>query len=216
MFAAQAALHMLGDELPHGFAHDLAHGLADRLGGRQSEIACVVDVGEAAAQRARIEVGQHGRSRICYQPQQRIVGPRDLRIDVLWHSSPSLGIYSGIAEILIALLCEGERPLTRGGACGCRASGAAMAACLFFRSEEHTSELQSPCNLVCRLLLEKKKTKVTQTSKTVLTITTRNVNIRWSRVPNTILTAVSPLFYLSRTSSFLHTHSLYSLEYMTS
>src|SRR5256885_3872263 len=25
------------------------------------------------------------------------------------------------------------------------------------RSEEHTSELQSPCNLVCRLLLEKKK-----------------------------------------------------------
>src|SRR3989454_6319118 len=26
-----------------------------------------------------------------------------------------------------------------------------------FRSEEHTSELQSPCNLVCRLLLEKKK-----------------------------------------------------------
>src|SRR5256885_11867594 len=26
-----------------------------------------------------------------------------------------------------------------------------------WRSEEHTSELQSPCNLVCRLLLEKKK-----------------------------------------------------------
>src|SRR5256885_6471251 len=28
---------------------------------------------------------------------------------------------------------------------------------LLQRSEEHTSELQSPCNLVCRLLLEKKK-----------------------------------------------------------
>src|SRR5256885_4100809 len=27
----------------------------------------------------------------------------------------------------------------------------------WLRSEEHTSELQSPCNLVCRLLLEKKK-----------------------------------------------------------
>src|SRR2546426_3553283 len=27
----------------------------------------------------------------------------------------------------------------------------------YVRSEEHTSELQSPCNLVCRLLLEKKK-----------------------------------------------------------
>src|SRR5256885_11443499 len=31
------------------------------------------------------------------------------------------------------------------------------------RSEEHTSELQSPCNLVCRLLLEKKKNSVRQT-----------------------------------------------------
>src|SRR2546426_3587866 len=32
---------------------------------------------------------------------------------------------------------------------------------LIARSEEHTSELQSPCNLVCRLLLEKKKKKCT-------------------------------------------------------
>src|SRR5256885_12181931 len=31
------------------------------------------------------------------------------------------------------------------------------------RSEEHTSELQSPCNLVCRLLLEKKKKKTRTT-----------------------------------------------------
>src|SRR2546430_13735436 len=33
----------------------------------------------------------------------------------------------------------------------------------FFRSEEHTSELQSQSNLVCRLLLEKKKTKPSAT-----------------------------------------------------
>src|SRR5256885_3393359 len=32
------------------------------------------------------------------------------------------------------------------------------------RSEEHTSELQSPCNLVCRLLLEKKKKIMVRTS----------------------------------------------------
>src|SRR5256885_12425424 len=32
------------------------------------------------------------------------------------------------------------------------------------RSEEHTSELQSPCNLVCRLLLEKKKKRNTAVS----------------------------------------------------
>src|SRR5256885_3328807 len=32
------------------------------------------------------------------------------------------------------------------------------------RSEEHTSELQSPCNLVCRLLLEKKKSALEPSS----------------------------------------------------
>src|SRR5688500_19258270 len=32
------------------------------------------------------------------------------------------------------------------------------------RSEEHTSELQSPCNLVCRLLLEKKNIRIIQKS----------------------------------------------------
>src|SRR5256885_8682054 len=32
------------------------------------------------------------------------------------------------------------------------------------RSEEHTSELQSPCNLVCRLLLEKKKKSTAYTT----------------------------------------------------
>src|SRR5256885_6522159 len=36
--------------------------------------------------------------------------------------------------------------------------GTGMAGGNTARSEEHTSELQSPCNLVCRLLLEKKKT----------------------------------------------------------
>src|SRR5256885_4216972 len=33
------------------------------------------------------------------------------------------------------------------------------------RSEEHTSELQSPCNLVCRLLLEKKKKRLRDTTR---------------------------------------------------
>src|SRR5256885_9165069 len=43
-------------------------------------------------------------------------------------------------------------PATRGPGAATSRSWAACA-----RSEEHTSELQSPCNLVCRLLLEKKK-----------------------------------------------------------
>src|SRR2546426_109140 len=36
------------------------------------------------------------------------------------------------------------------------------------RSEEHTSELQSPCNLVCRLLLEKKKKHIQHTRHCVV------------------------------------------------
>src|SRR2546426_8957355 len=39
------------------------------------------------------------------------------------------------------------------------------AQCAGARSEEHTSELQSPCNLVCRLLLEKKKIRNSSTMR---------------------------------------------------
>src|SRR5258708_22927595 len=39
----------------------------------------------------------------------------------------------------------------------------------FRRSEEHTSELQSPDHLVCRLLLEKKKKTVTVRNQTIVT-----------------------------------------------
>src|SRR2546430_7661943 len=46
-------------------------------------------------------------------------------------------------------------------------SRAALVAAAVYRSEEHTSELQSQSNLVCRLLLEKKKKKVSQTSNVV-------------------------------------------------
>src|SRR3989454_8830883 len=52
---------------------------------------------------------------------------------------------------------------------GCQGSGFCVTGCVYGakqslflnRSEEHTSELQSPCNLVCRLLLEKKKKNAT-------------------------------------------------------
>src|SRR5256885_3080009 len=37
------------------------------------------------------------------------------------------------------------------------------------RSEEHTSELQSPCNLVCRLLLEKKKNLASRATQVQMT-----------------------------------------------
>src|SRR2546426_6800027 len=58
---------------------------------------------------------------------------------------------------------SGGRP---GAALLDRVRAAAVAAALGgdgVRSEEHTSELQSPCNLVCRLLLEKKKKQTIET-----------------------------------------------------
>src|SRR2546426_1243897 len=48
-------------------------------------------------------------------------------------------------------------------------SPVATARRLAYRSEEHTSELQSPCNLVCRLLLEKKKKKETKRAQMATT-----------------------------------------------
>src|SRR5256885_4508841 len=52
-------------------------------------------------------------------------------------------------EFLVQHVSSHSRVLTLAGAVGRDV--------LDQRSEEHTSELQSPCNLVCRLLLEKKK-----------------------------------------------------------
>src|SRR5256885_11564277 len=49
-----------------------------------------------------------------------------------------------VALALFAAACADVRVVYRSG-------------CWVRRSEEHTSELQSPCNLVCRLLLEKNK-----------------------------------------------------------
>src|SRR2546426_8628072 len=45
------------------------------------------------------------------------------------------------------------------------------------RSEEHTSELQSPCNLVCRLLLEKKKMPAARASRATSTSVSRSSRI---------------------------------------
>src|SRR5256885_9667971 len=43
------------------------------------------------------------------------------------------------------------------------------------RSEEHTSELQSPCNLVCRLLLEKKKSRPLSNIPSLLCVSSHSV-----------------------------------------
>src|SRR5256885_9293517 len=60
------------------------------------------------------------------------------------------GLSSGGYRVLKGKMSSGGRQLSRFGRKN--------------RSEEHTSELQSPCNLVCRLLLEKKKMSISATT----------------------------------------------------
>src|SRR5205807_7163076 len=55
-------------------------------------------------------------------------------------------VFAGKQSVVLILGTQGSTGITLTGLGG-------------ERSEEHTSELQSPCNLVCRLLLEKKKKK---------------------------------------------------------
>src|SRR5256885_6619121 len=45
------------------------------------------------------------------------------------------------------------------------------------RSEEHTSELQSPCNLVCRLLLEKKKNYIMNVHNSTINVKSHLVTL---------------------------------------
>src|SRR2546426_8955008 len=70
----------------------------------------------------------------------------------LWHATRRR-VEAGLSRRYAQEL---QRPILPGGnARGLSATGGASGDS--GRSEEHTSELQSPCNLVCRLLLEKKK-----------------------------------------------------------
>src|SRR5688500_19243396 len=63
-----------------------------------------------------------------------------------------------IAEQWRGTVAKDLRPCWLEGQFACAGAGVAagLRAC-WIRSEEHTSELQSPCNIVCRLLLEKKR-----------------------------------------------------------
>src|SRR5256885_15780224 len=74
-------------------------------------------------------------------------------------------IYTLSLHDALPICPDGARALVGGGRSLSGAGrGHGPRAVELHRSEEHTSELQSPCNLVCRLLLEKKK-QVISTSR---------------------------------------------------
>src|SRR5256885_8526245 len=93
---------------------------------------------------------------------------------VPWHGPAVSGLSIGVILFLSAGFQYLARPRpTKGSAI---VGFACLVACNLLllvnsfagsaRSEEHTSELQSPCNLVCRLLLEKKKRNTSQANYT--------------------------------------------------
>src|SRR2546426_9149190 len=70
--------------------------------------------------------------------------------------SPWIGIRCSLPLAAAVAAGGGATTVVLAGPCAAlRTSSSLRRPC--GRSEEHTSELQSPCNLVCRLLLEKKK-----------------------------------------------------------
>src|SRR5438034_8101017 len=87
-----------------------------------------------------------GRARRVGPPRVRGGGPADARAAVA--PAGARAIHDGR---------EGKGPRPHGRSLGQRARAGRQ-----LRSEEHTSELQSHSDLVCRLLLEKKKKKVTK------------------------------------------------------
>src|SRR5256885_9281856 len=93
--------------------------------------------------------GGAGKSTLTAQlaAQAHALGKRTLIIDA--DPQGSLSLWHSLRKDGLPKLVTPERGLER--------------AIAFARSEEHTSELQSPCNLVCRLLLEKKNKNNYQT-----------------------------------------------------
>src|SRR5256885_7551121 len=74
----------------------------------------------------------------------------------LFRSLDGLGTVSTLSQVALLQRIQRGDALAAGTAAANDARQQVIGICQ--RSEEHTSELQSPCNLVCRLLLEKKKT----------------------------------------------------------
>src|SRR5438046_7161759 len=73
----------------------------------------------------------------------------------LFRSLPGRQLLEPRQRLLRRHRCGGQLAFGRAGRLGHQSSRIVM--CVLVRSEEHTSELQSLTNLVCRLLLEKKK-----------------------------------------------------------
>src|SRR5256885_10969494 len=73
----------------------------------------------------------------------------------------TLSLHDALPICPLCMTSPAPMPWSTRMCCPSTSRGPSCAPC---RSEEHTSELQSPCNLVCRLLLEKKKNAIQKTT----------------------------------------------------
>src|SRR3989442_3422544 len=85
----------------------------------------------------------------------------DVSLEVREHGSLAVLGRNGVGKTTLLLTLMGYTRLMRGA--------------ILWRSEEHTSELQSRPHLVCRLLLEKKKQTNSQSFSAVVTVLTRRL-----------------------------------------
>src|SRR5437879_11343587 len=90
-----------------------------------------------------------------------------------FNATPPTEIYTLSLHDALPIIMAGEQALTkdRRHQASLTVSAPIPSPTVSFRSEEHTSELQSPMYLVCRLLLEKKKKKQKAIHKDRMTIT---------------------------------------------
>src|SRR5260370_12878987 len=79
-----------------------------------------------------------------------------VRISFFFNDTATTEIYTLSLHDALPIFSSSSPPTMP---CWCAARGSRRMSKKLWRSEEHTSELQSHLNLVCRLLLEKKKTK---------------------------------------------------------
>src|SRR5256885_8804769 len=78
------------------------------------------------------------------------------------------------------------------------------------RSEEHTSELQSPCNLVCRLLLEKKKNHQHTHAAAPGSDTSSNPPLIRELLPPTLSVCITPALHFAPLHSPFRRSRLYA------
>src|SRR5256885_7184319 len=108
------------------------------------------------------DTDMHACARLA-QALARAPDPESLATDALCHISAALSVLEMHVERSNRAMVVGVHDLLRSyhlkadRAAAEQPDEALASSVLPQRSEEHTSELQSPCNLVCRLLLEKKK-----------------------------------------------------------